>query len=143
MISSLMVLLSCSAPYERFSFLLTVSPDLFQKGALLHFFYISLDFDSLAPSMIFTSLLCLLSKIGLDPRNHIHSSNSMVITEISIFTVSKAKRGASPHPFGGGVQKSLVQNSKALSKMGLNPENHVYSSNRMAITEYLFLLYKA
>ena len=76
-----------------------------------------------------------LSKIGIDPRNHIHSSNSMVITEISIFSVSKAKRGACPHPFGGGVQKSLVLNSKALSKMGLNPENHGYCSNGMAITE--------
>ena len=60
-----------------------------------------------------------LSKIGLDPRNHIHSTNSMVITEISIFTVSKAKRGACPNPFGGGVQKSLVQYSKALSIISL------------------------
>ena len=55
----------------------------------------------------------------------------------------KAKRGACPPLFKARLEKYFVLYSKALSKMGLNLENHVYSSNRMAITEYLFLLYKA
>ena len=58
---------------------------------------------------------------------------SLAITEILIF-----KRGHTlPLPLLGGGEKVLVQHSKTMSKIGLNPENHVSSSssNSMAITE--------
>ena len=48
----------------------------------------------------------------------------------------KAKRGVCPPLFKGWFEKYFVLYSKALSKMGLNVENHVYSSNGMAITEF-------
>ena len=51
------------------------------------------------------------------------------------FSPYKAKRGAFPPPFLGGLEKFLVQHSKAMSKTSLNPENHVFSSNGMAVTE--------
>ena len=35
----------------------------------------------------------------------------------------------------GGVEKFLVEHSKATSNMGLNPKNQVSTSNGMAVTE--------
>ena len=55
-----------------------------------------------------------------------------------LFLLYEARRGASP-PFWGGVEKCFVQHSKAFSKMGLNLENHVYSSYSMAITKISIL----
>ena len=49
---------------------------------------------------------------------------------------SNVQKGGKPSPlFGGGMEKSLVWHSKVMSKTSLNPENHVYSSNGMAVTE--------
>ena len=72
--------------------------------------------------------------MGLNPKNHVYSSNVMAITEI-FFLLYKAKRGACPPLFKARLEKYFVLYSKALSKMGLNLENHVYSSNGMAVTE--------
>ena len=47
----------------------------------------------------------------------------------------RLKRGHAPPPFLGGVEKFLVPHSKVMSKRGLNPENHVYISNGMVVTE--------
>ena len=47
----------------------------------------------------------------------------------------RLKRGHAPPPLWGGMKKFLVWHSKPMSKRGLNPKNHVSSSNGMAITE--------
>ena len=77
----------------------------------------------------------VMSKRGLNPENHVYISNSMVVTEMPIFTVL-GQKGGIPFPFiGGGVEKFLVWHSKVMSKTSLNPENHVYSSNSMVVPE--------
>ena len=76
-----------------------------------------------------------LSKMGLNPKNHVYSSNGMAITEIFFYSI-RPKWGACLPLFKARLEKYFVLYSKVLSKMGLNLENHVYSSNGMAITEF-------
>ena len=55
-------------------------------------------------------------QIGLNPKNHVYSSNGMAVTEMSIFTVLGQKGGMPPPLFLGGggnfgpAFKSNVQN---------------------------------
>ena len=76
----------------------------------------------------------VVSKTSLNPKNHVYSSNGMAVTEMPIFTVL-GQKGGMPPPLLGGVEKFLVRHSKAMPKRGLNPENHVYISNGMVVTE--------
>ena len=77
----------------------------------------------------------VMPKTSLNPENHANISNGMVVTEMSIFYRIRLKRGHAPPLFGGEVEKFLVRHSKAMPKRGLNPENHVYISNGMVVTE--------
>ena len=79
--------------------------------------------------------LKLMSKTSLNPKNHVYSSNGMAVTEMPIFTVLGPKGGMPPPPILGGMEKFLVWHSKVMSKSGLNPKNHAYISNGMAVTE--------
>ena len=77
----------------------------------------------------------VISKTSLNPENHVSSSNGMAVTEMSIFTILGQKGGMPPPFLGGGLEKFLVHHSKVMPKRGLNPENHVYISNGMVVTE--------
>ena len=66
--------------------------------------------------------------MGLHPSNQVSTSNSMVFTKISIFTV-QGQKGGHAIPLGGCRGKSIDPAFKRKVKNRLDPKNKVYSSN--------------